>query len=146
MTATGTATPPGQQTVTFDDLTNPNRALNGPYPSGLIRWGSSRWFLSGPVGAFATNSVRFQQPGSTQESIAFVAPRRVVQITAYNHGAADSTVTLACPGQPTMAQVTLAPNQQVTLVTNWTAACSRLRLGSTNGGDTYFDNLVVDAQ
>jgi len=140
---TGSATPPGQRTVTFDDLTNPNRVLNGAYPTGLIRWGSSRWFLSGPVGTFATNSVHFQEPGSSQESIAFVAPRRVVQITAYNHGTADSTVTLACAGQR-IAQVTLVPNQQTTLVTGWTAACSRLRLGSTNGGDTYFDNLVVD--
>jgi hypothetical protein len=117
--------------------------LNGAYPTGLIRWGSSRWFLAGPVGAFATNSVHFQQPGSAQESIAFVAPRRVVQITAYNHGTVDSIVTLACPGQP-IAQVTLAPNQQMTLVTGWTALCSRVRLGSTNGGDTYFDNLVLN--
>jgi hypothetical protein len=143
MTATGTATPPGQRAVTFDDVTNPNRALNGTYPTGLIRWGSNRWFLSRPVGAFTTNSVHFEQPGSAQESITFVAPQRVVQMTAYNHGTANSIVTLACPGQP-IAQVTLAPDQQITLVTGWTAACSRLKVGSTNGADTYFDNLVLD--
>ena len=44
-------------TVTFDDLSGPNRGLNGQYAG--IDWGSGSWYLSGPYGRFATNSVSY---------------------------------------------------------------------------------------
>jgi hypothetical protein len=40
--------------------------------------------------------------------------------------------------------VVLAPNQQTVLATNWTAACSPVTIGSSNGWDTNFDNFVID--
>jgi hypothetical protein len=137
-------TQPPAQTITFDDLLNPDRILNGQYPTGVIDWGSDRWFLSGPSGAFASNSVRFQRATSVRETIGFVVPRRLVQLTVYNRGMATSAVTVACAGQPTM-RVVLASNQQTTLVTRWNATCFNVTLVSTNGSGVNFDNIVLDA-
>src|SRR5205807_1104411 len=39
-------------TVAFDDLANPNRFLNGQYPTGEIDWGTNQWWLSSPWGKF----------------------------------------------------------------------------------------------
>jgi hypothetical protein len=41
--------------------------------------------------------------------------------------------------------VALAARTQTTVVTNWTGTCTTVTLGSTNGWDTNFDNLVIDA-
>jgi YVTN family beta-propeller protein len=143
-TPTRTATPPpGAQTVTFDDLANPNRALNGQYPTGAIRWGSDRWLLAAPVGPFTTNHVSFNGPDSRREPIVFTVPRRLLQLKVYNNGTGSSIVTLACAGQLPV-QVELAPGQLTTVITGWTAACSRITLGSSNGWDTHFDDLVLD--
>jgi hypothetical protein len=65
-----------------------------------------------------------------------------VRVDAYNGGSGSSTITLACAGQPTVSRV-LAADTLVTLVTNWTTPCSVVTVGSTNGWDTNFDNLVV---
>jgi hypothetical protein len=40
----------------------------------------------------------------------------------------------------------LAPEQQTTLITRWTALCSRVTFHSSNGPDTHFDNLVLDSE
>ena len=58
-TVTPTAVP--SETITFDDLSNPNRPLNGAYPSGGADWGNNAWHLSGPWGRFTTNSVMLQR-------------------------------------------------------------------------------------
>jgi len=130
------------QTVTLDDLTNPNRPLVGQYPNGVIDWGAGAWYLSGPWGQFPTNSLRFNGAGRTSASLNFSAPRRVVQIDAFNGGKKSSSINLSCQGQPIL-QARLAANELRTLVTNWTGVCSNLVVESSNGSDTSFDSLVI---
>src|SRR5437868_3462705 len=76
----------GTTTVTFDDLTSPNRTLNGQYPTGIIDWGSNAWYLSGPWGQFTTNSVSFNSASITSGGFSFTTPQRLVQIDAFNGG------------------------------------------------------------
>jgi hypothetical protein len=146
-TATPT-TPPaggsGSQTINFDDLQNPNRGLNGQYPSGVADWGSNAWYLSGPFGAFRTNSISFNGDGPTNAPVRFLSARRVLSVDALNGGGSSTTVSLSCAGQQTV-QRSLAPDQMATIQTGWTGTCSTLTIGSTNGWDTNFDNLVVDS-
>ena len=140
---TPTTTPaPSPQTVTFDDLPNPDRVLSGQYPAGVIDWGTNAWWLSGPWGRFTTQSVSFNGASPTSASFTFISPRRVVQVDAYNGGGATSTISLSCSGQSTVT-TTLAAGQLATIATGWTAACSTVTVSSSNGWDTNFDNLVI---
>ncbi|HEY3058292.1 MAG TPA: S8 family serine peptidase, partial [Chloroflexota bacterium] len=151
--ATRTATPSptltptvsvGMQTITFDDLTSPNRVLNGQYPSGVIDWGSNAWYLSSPWRQFTTNSIGFNGPVPTSGSFTFVSPRRLVQLDAFNGGSGASTVTLSCAGQPTVS-VVLAANELRTLSTGWSSACTSVTITSSNGWNTNFDSLELAA-
>jgi Domain of unknown function (DUF4082)/Bacterial Ig domain/Purple acid Phosphatase, N-terminal domain/Fibronectin type III domain len=128
--------------VTFDDLTNVNAPLTGQYPTGLINWGSSGWFLSGPWGQFTTNSISFASPGVTTATFSFLASRQLLQLDAYNGGTANTTITLSCTGQPNK-QAILLVGQVATIATGWTGTCSSVTISSTNGWDTNFDNLVL---
>jgi len=142
-TATSTGTPvPGAQTVTFNDLRSPNRVLSGQYPANALNWGTSSWYLSGAWGQFTTNSVSFNGAGQTSAAIAMVAPGRLVQLDAFNGGSTSSTITISCAGQPTVTS-TLAAGQLRTIQTGWSGACTSVTLGSSNGWDTNFDNLVL---
>ena len=145
-TSTPTATPtplPGSQTITFDDLANPNRVLSGQYPTSLIDWGTTAWYLSGPYGSFTTNSISFNGASPTSASLTFLSPRRLVQLQAFNGGTGASTITLACPGQPTVT-TTVGAGQLTTITTNWTATCTSVIVGSSNGWWTNFDTLLID--
>ncbi len=143
-TATRTPTPGSTQTTTvnFDDLSNPNRALNGQYPTGVIDWGTNGWYLSGRYGSFTTNSVSFNGAGVTTQGFGLPTPRRLVQLTAYNGGNSSSTLTLSCPGQPTVTR-TVAAGQTLTVTTGWTGTCTSVTVGSSNGWDTNFDDLTL---
>ncbi len=154
LTATPTRTPTpspvptqggagGAQTVTFNDLSSPNRALSGQYPAGVLDWGSSVWFLSAPWGQLSTNSVSFNGAGRTSATVTLLTPRRVVQVDAFNGGSAASTVTLSCAGLPAV-QRTVSAGQLVTITTGWTGTCGSLTIASSNGWDTNFDNLVLN--
>jgi hypothetical protein len=144
VTATPTATPPSGSTTTvnFDNLSNPNRTLNGQYPSGVINWGNNRWYLSGPYGAFTTNSVGFNGAGPTSASFTFVNARRLVRVDAYNGDSSATTVTLSCAGQPTVT-VSIPARTLRTVTTNWSGTCTSVTVGSSNGWETNFDNFVV---
>jgi hypothetical protein len=135
--------PPGAQTITFDDLVNPNRPMNAAYPTGLINWGLNVWWVSGPWGQFTTNSVSFNLASTTSASFSFLSPRRLVRLTAYNGGTVSTTLSLSCAGQATRT-TTLAAGQLATIDTNWTATCTTVTVGSTNGWDTNLDNMVID--
>jgi hypothetical protein len=145
-TATAAATlPPGAQRVTYDDVAGQDRVLNGQYPAGVIDWGTNGWYLAAPWGAFTTKSVGFNGQGPTSASFSFVTPRRLVSLQAYNGSrAATTTVTLACAGQPPTT-TTLAAGQLATITTGWTTPCTSVTVGSTNGWDTNFDNLIIDS-
>jgi hypothetical protein len=127
------------RTVTFDDLANPNRPLNGEY--GGIDWGTDAWFLSAPWGLFTTNSISFPGPRPIAESFAFLAPHVVLSVDAYNGGASATTVTVACAGNPPVSQ-DVAAGQIVTIATGWSIPCTTVTVGSSNSWDTNFDNLT----
>jgi hypothetical protein len=145
-TATRTPTPAtapvGTQAINFDDVSG-NRPLSGQYPSNLIDWGTGAWWLSGPYGRFTTNSVSFDGTTPRSATFRFTSPRRPVQIDAFNGGSAYSTVTLACNGT-LVNQMSLGPNQLTTLPSGIVGTCSTVTLGSTNGWDVNFDNLLID--
>jgi hypothetical protein len=129
-------------TITFDDLASPNQPLTGQYPVGLIDWGNSDWYLSAPWGSFTTQSISFNGQGLTSASFTFLGSQRLVQVDVYNGGSVSSTVSLACSGQQT-ATITVSPGQVATLVTGWSSNCASVTIGSSNGWDTNFDNLVI---
>jgi hypothetical protein len=142
-TPTRTPTPSAApQTLTFDDLANPGRPLNGQYPTNVADWGTNGWYLSRPWGQFSTQSVSFNGGSLTSAGVTFISPRRLIQLDAYNGGSTPSTITLACNGQPTMTAL-VAGNTLATIPTNWSTACTTLTLSSTNGWFTNFDNLLI---
>jgi hypothetical protein len=144
----GSASPPnptptpqaGTQTLTFDDRDGEHQLLNGQYPSGVIDWGSNRWFHSGPFGSFDTKSVSFTAD-LTSASFTFVTPKRLVSLQTYNGGSNASTVSISCAGKPTRS-VTLAARELRTINTGWNGTCSAVTLTSSNGWDTNFDTIV----
>jgi len=128
--------------VTFDDRPGQNTALNGQYPSQVIDWGSGAWYLSGQWGAFTTKSVSFANNSIGSASFRLITPRRLVSLRAYNGRNSSATVTISCPGQPTVA-ATLSGKQAATIVTNWTGTCSTVTLATTNTWWTNFDDLML---
>jgi hypothetical protein len=143
--ATATPTPTAgstSRTLTFDDLSNPNRPMSGQYPNGVVDWGSNAWYLSGPFGAFRTQSIGFNGAGPTSASFRILNGQILVRIDAYNGGSGPSNITISCAGQP-MFSITLGRGQLATLSTGWTTACTNVTVGSSNGWDTNFDNVVL---
>src|SRR5947208_2626697 len=73
-------------TVTFDDLSSPNRPLSGQYPNAVIDWGTGVWYLSGPWSQLTTNSISFNGPSLSSGSLRFMTPQRFLGIDAFNGG------------------------------------------------------------
>ncbi len=126
--------------ITFDTLSNPNTTLNGQYPTGVADWGSGKWFLSGPWNLFTTNSISFDSSSSVSQTVTFITPVIITSVDAYNGGTGSSTISLSCAGNSTISQNVLN-GTKTTISTGWTASCSTLTIGSTNGWWTNFDNL-----
>lgn len=129
----------GPTTITFNDLSNPGRALNGQYAG--IDWGTSVWYLSAPWSQFSTNSISFSTYNRTSGN--FTLSGRLVQFDALNGGVQNSIVSMSCGGNPTKT-VTVSRNVITTVTTDWTGDCSGpVTLTSSNSWNTNFDNLVV---
>ena len=126
--------------IDFNDLPSTGGSLNGQYPAGVVDWGTNAWWRSGPWGQFTTNSVSFTSSG-VSASFRFITPRRLVSLKAFNGGTTTSTVTLSCAGSPSRSTA-VAPNQLVTITTAWSATCSVVTVGSSNGWDTNFDDIT----
>jgi len=142
-TLTPTPTPGSTgQSITFNDRTNTGQPLNGQYPSGVAEWGTNVWYLSRPWGKFTTNSISFNGGSLRSATVRFLTPRQLVSLQAFNGGGAASTITLSCSGQPTRT-ASVAANQLTTVTTGWSGTCSTLTIGSSNGWDTNFDQLVI---
>jgi len=142
-TSTPTPTPTsGPQTITFETAPGQDRPLNDQYPSRVIDWGTGSWYLSAPYGVFTGKSISFNGPSMTRATFAFVTPRRLNQVKAYNGGTTTSVITLSCLGQaPATASVGVGLVQ--TINTGWTGVCTGVTVDSTNGWDTNFDNFVI---
>lgn len=130
------------QIVTFDDLSGQSQPLNGPYPAGVLNWGTGQWYHSGPFGSFTTKSISLQSHLTTG-TVQFLQARRLTRIDAFNGGAAAATIRLTCTGQ-TDVQVVLGAGELRTITTGWTQSCSPVTLSASNGWDTNFDNLALD--
>src|SRR5207248_10538738 len=112
-------------------------------PQGLIDWGSGTWYQSGPTGELTTKSASFSGPAIATGSFTFLSPRRLLSLVADNGGASATTLVLSCPGQPDV-QTVVAPQQVATIQTSWTGTCGSVTIGSSNGWETNFDDLVID--
>jgi O-glycosyl hydrolase len=141
--ATGNNTTTTTTTIDFDGYSDVYRDLDGQLPSGVIDWGNTDWYLAGPYAQFTQNSISFRE-GPTSGTFKFVSPRRLLQLDGDNGGQADSTVTLSCDGGPPV-QTLVPSNSIVTISTGWTSACTTVTIGSTNGWETNFANLVIDS-
>jgi hypothetical protein len=143
-TPTPTSAPiTGSQTVNFNDLTRTSFPLNGLYPAGLIDWGQDKWYLSRAWKLFTTNSISFNGFSAKSATFNFVSPKKLASLTAYNGGTVDSQVSISCGGN-TPKNVTVKINEMVTISTGFSQNCTTVTLGSSNGWDTNFDNLVVN--
>jgi hypothetical protein len=130
-------------TITFDSLPA-GTFLSGQNPTGVIDWGNTSWYVSGPFGAFTGNSISFTNGGIFTASFSFVTALRLLTIDAYNGGTVSSTITLSCPGQANK-QTAVAVGQLLTIATGWTGTCSPVTINSTNGWNTNFNRLVIDS-
>jgi len=139
---TPTIRPGTGSTINFDDKPGQNQGLDGQYPSGVIDWGANKWYHSGPYKSFTTKSISFDGDAMRSATFRFVTARKLVRLDAFNGGSSASTVTLSCAGQPTRT-VSIAAGKITSIVTNWTGTCTTVTVGSSNGWDTNFDNLVV---
>ena len=79
--------------MTFDELSGQHQPLAGQYPTGVIDWGSSGWWLSGPWGPFTTKSASYSNASITSARFTFVTPRRLLSVRAYNGGSGATTLT-----------------------------------------------------
>ena len=79
----------------------------------------------------------------TSATFTFVNPRRLISLKAFNGGSVASTITLSCTGN-TPRTVSVGVNQLATISTAWNANCSIVTVGSSNGWNTNFDDLVYD--
>jgi hypothetical protein len=131
-------------TIDFDSLT-PFDPLDDEYPADVIDWGTGAWVISEPWNLLTTNNLAFSTSVSDplEETFSFITPKRLVSIDAYNGGAGQSTISLACAGNTTKNEVVPA-NTLVTIETGWDANCLEVSLSSSNGYDTNFDNFVYD--
>jgi hypothetical protein len=139
VTPTPASSPQSPLTLTFNDRAGQNQPLEGRDPSGLIDWGTGRWFLSAPWSVHLTKSISFTD-GTTSQFFDFVSPRVLESFKA--GGASTSTIRVECSGNPDKVQA-VAANQVTTITTNFTAPCSRVTFHSSNGWNTNFDDLVV---
>jgi hypothetical protein len=141
------APPMERCTADFNGLSGGvNRQFGGEYPAGCLNWGENRWWLSSATSKLPTKNVSFninKRPVITGASIAFVRASLLVEVTAHNVGPTSARVTLACESQPDVV-ATLTPNELRTITTGWTRLCRNLRVASTNGGDTNFDDFVIE--
>src|SRR4051794_7253416 len=133
-----------QQTINFNDRSGPIQQLNGQYPSGVINWGTAQWVTSPPWRKLTSVSISFNGATPRSATFSFVSPRRLISLVAYNGGTSSTTITVSCSGQPN-AQAVIAPDTLTTITTSWTAACSPVSIASTNGWNTNYDDLVIDA-
>jgi hypothetical protein len=136
---------PFEPIITFNDRAGQNRPLTGEYPDGVINWGAGGWYHSAPIGAFTTKSISLQGPGSTIGNLAFVGgPRQLFMFQAHNTGTGVTTLTLEClGGAERVTAVSLAAGATRTIEIGWNGPCDGVRVSSTNGWDTNFDNWMV---
>lgn len=146
-TSTPTPTPTAAPIQTIDFDTNlggrtVEAPLTGQYPTNVIDWGTSSWYLAGPYNVDTTNNVTFNGGGITTASFTMVSPQVFVSFKAFGNG--NTNVSASCTGNPTVT-VPINANQWNIINTNWTQPCSSVTLHADNGWTTNFDDFVLSA-
>ncbi|MBI1279199.1 MAG: hypothetical protein GC179_13820 [Anaerolineaceae bacterium] len=129
--------------ISFDNLPNPNSALEGQYPAGIANWGTNKWFVLAPSGHSFSNTAAFANQGVISATFDFVTPLILTSVGAVNEGAASSTVSLSCAGNSPVTQI-IGSTQSVVLPTNWTVPCTTISVGASNGWLTHFDDFAYE--
>src|SRR5690242_2670841 len=80
--------------ITFNDLANPDRALDGQYPTGVADWGVNKWRLIPPIVNSPTNTIVFANEGIVSATFDFVAPMILTSVKVSNEGIDPSTAFL----------------------------------------------------
>ena len=128
--------------ITFDDPHElAGTALLGPYPSGVIDWGTGAWQIATPFGKFSTFTLQLSDPKKARADFSFYSPRIFVGIDAYNGSAADATVTISSP-EIREVSFTLKPGELRRLRTGWRDPSSKVFFKIENGEVLRFDNLA----
>lgn len=127
--------------IDFDNGGDVNHPLTGQFPDGVIDWGDSSWWLSGPYAQFDDKSVSFIE-GVTSASFKFLSPKVLASLDADNGGEDAATVTLRCDGGSARS-VTLDAGQVTTIATGWTQPCSQVTIDASNGWITNFTKLIL---
>ena len=130
-------------TITFNDKSGQNTAFSGQYPTGVINWGTNKWWIASPWQKLTTKSISFNGGGLKSAPFTFISPKTLVKLDLYNGGSTAATTTLSCVGNPNKT-FTIASKQLLTAQdTGWTTPCTTVTVSSSNGWDTNYDNLVI---
>jgi len=132
--------------ITFDDLPGQNKVITGEYPAGLVNWGLDDWWHSAPVGQLTTKSLRLNGdnvPAPTDGVFSFVVPTKLLQLKVYNSGSSAVTVLLQCAGNSPIER-RLEAGQLATIDTDWMQPCANVRIHTTDGLSTNFDDIAVE--
>lgn len=128
--------------ITFDDPHQlAGTALLGPYPSGVIDWGTGAWQIGTPFGKFSTFTLQLADPKADRADFSFYSPRIFAGIDAYNGSAEDATITIRSP-EIREVSFTLKPGELRRLRTGWRDPSSRVFFKIANGEVLRFDNLA----
>ncbi|OAI41820.1 hypothetical protein AYO38_03460 [bacterium SCGC AG-212-C10] len=143
-TPTRTATPSpttvgGTTKITFDTASGQNRTLSGMFPTAVIDWGTNTWFLSAPWGPHKSKSISFNGNAQSQ-TFTFVTPKILQSFVA--GGTSSSIISVSCTGNPTVLKM-IPLGKLTTITTGWKVPCKTVTIGSTNGWDTNFDDVVI---
>ena len=128
--------------VTFDAPHLPaGTALQGPYPSGVIDWGSGDWRIHVPDGAFGTFNLSLSDPSAKTAAFHFYAPRVFVGVDVYNGGTSEATVTIHSP-EIREIPYSIKPGELRRVRTGWRDPSSMVTFDLKNGEGLQFDNLA----
>lgn len=138
---------PSGQVIVFDDFGGQNTPLNGQFPQGTVDWGQNVWFVASPVGEFETKSVRFNDNWGRSETFSFMTPKTLKSVEVFNNNRFPAFVYASCRsfGWPffNFAYQMVEPLESETLNTGWSAKCATVKVFSSRGEDTYFDNFLI---
>jgi hypothetical protein len=128
--------------ITFDDPHLPaGTSLLGPYPSGVIDWGSGEWKIGTPYGKFGTFTLALSDPNTTRAEFNFYSPRIFAGLDVYNDGDKDATLTVSSPETREISH-TIKPKELLHLRTGWRDPCSKVIFDFADGPALRFDNLA----
>ncbi|MFZ0871540.1 MAG: hypothetical protein WAM90_12560 [Rhodanobacter sp.] len=106
--------------------------LNGPYPAGVVDWGTGMWRVGVPVGRLSNFSLGVADTKADHATFSFVSPHVLAGMTIFNDSPADRTLKIASPPNEAVT-VTVPAGRLQRVQTGWHADTSRITLEAMNG-------------